>query len=197
MELVQGRAMAVLDIAGKYEFQIWKAVATCLNGAALAGMSQAEEGLIQINRGMDLYEELKTPPVFWPILLLLRAGIYGQVGKPAEGLSLLDEALNIIGKGTGNTISSDIFRLKGDLLLALTPKNQVEAESCFQYALQISRERKAGMLTLRAAVSLSRLWREQNKVEQARQLLKDAYDALNEGFTTADLTEAKALLAEL
>jgi hypothetical protein len=182
MELVHGRAQAVLDIAGKYEFQIWKAVATCLNGAALAGMGQAEEGLLQINRGMVLYEELKTPPIFWPILLLLRAGICGQAGKPAEGLSLLDEALNIIGKGSGNPISSDFFRLKGNLLLALTPDNQAGAEYCFQQALQISRERKVGMLTLRAAISLI-LRREQDK-GQGRQL-QDARKLTR--ATTADL----------
>jgi hypothetical protein len=145
---------------------------------------------------MVLYEELKTPPIFWPILLLLRARICGQAGRPAEGLSLLDEALNIIGKGSGNPISSDFFLLKGNLLLALTPDNQAGAEYCFQQALQIGREQKVGMMTLRAAISLNRLWREQDKGEQGRQLLKDAYEALTEGFTTADLTEAKALLAD-
>src|SRR5262249_58755417 len=86
VELVQGRAQAVLDITEKHEFQIWRAVATCLHGAALAGMGLADEGLVQNNRGMDLYQGLKTPPVFWPLLLLIRAGGGGQAGRPPDGL---------------------------------------------------------------------------------------------------------------
>ena len=197
VELVQGRAQAVLDIAEKHEFQIWTAVATCLHGAALAGMGRAEEGLMQANRGIDLYQELKTPPVFWPLLLLIRAGVCVQAGRPAEGVTLLDEAMEIVGQGSGNVLSSELFRLKGDLLLALSPENLAEAEPWFQQALEIAQERHARMLELRAAISLSRLWREQGKAEQGRRLLTDAYGRLTEGFTTADLKEAQALLAEL
>ena len=72
-----------------------------------------------------------------------------------------------------------------------------EAEPWFQQALEIARERQARMLELRAAMSLSRLWREQGKAEHGRQLLSDAYEGLTEGFTTADLKEASALLADL
>jgi len=197
VELVQGRAQAVLDITEKHEFQIWRAVATCLHGAALAGMGWAEEGLMQNNRGMDLYQGLKTPPVFWPLLLLIRAGVCGQAGRPEEGLALLDEAMEIVGQGSGNPLASEFCRLKGDLLLALSPENLAEAEPWFQQALEIAQERQARMLELRAAMSLSRLWREQGKAEHGRQLLSDAYERLTEGFTTADLKEASALLADL
>src|SRR5688572_11035638 len=69
VELVQERAQAALEIAEQHEFQIWRALAICLQGAALAGMGRAEEGLLQVNRGIDLYQELKTPPIFWPILV--------------------------------------------------------------------------------------------------------------------------------
>jgi tetratricopeptide (TPR) repeat protein len=197
VELVRGRAQAVLDITEKHEFQIWKAVATCLHGAALAGMGSAEEGLMQNNRGMELYQGLKTPPVFWPLLLLIRAGVCGQAGRPEEGLASLDEAMTIVGQGSANPLASAFCRLKGDLLLALSPENQAEAEPWFQQALEIARERQARMLELRAAMSLSRLWREQGKPEHGRQLLSDAYERLTEGFATADLKEASALLADL
>jgi predicted ATPase len=196
LELVQGRVQAVLDITEKHEFQIWRAVATCLHGAALAGMGWAEEGLMQNNRGMDLYQGLKTPPVFWPLLLLIRAGVCGQAGRPEEGLALLDEAMEIV-EGSGNPLASEFCRLKGDLFLALSPENLAEAEPWFQQALEIAQERQARMLELRAAMSLSRLWREQGKAEHGRQLLSDAYERLTEGFTTADLKEASALLADL
>ena len=197
MELVQGRAQAVLDIAERHEFQIWRAVATCLHGAALAGMGWAEEGLMQTNRGMDLYRGLKTPPVFWPTLLFIQAEACGQAGRPAEGLALLDKVMETVGPGSGNPLSSESCRLKGDLLLALSPENPTEAEPWFQQALEVAQERQARMLELRAAISLSRLWREQGKRDQGRRLLSDAYERLTEGFTTVDLKEARALLADL
>jgi hypothetical protein len=196
-ELGLGQAQAVVEIAGKYEFHIWTAVGICLQGAALAGMGKAEEGLIQINRGMDLYEELKTPPVFWPLLLLLRAGASGQTGRSDEGLRLLDEAFDIIGESSGNPVSSDLCRLKGELLLLQSPGNQVESESWFRKSLEIAQARKARMLELRAAMCLNRLWREQGKGKQGQQLLKDVYETFTEGFTTADLTESKTLLEDL
>jgi predicted ATPase len=197
MELVERRAQDVLDIAHKHDYHIWTAVATYLQGAALAGMGRAEEGLAQIKRGVTLYEELNTPPVFWPILLLVRAGACGQAGRPEEGLPLLEEAMEIVGQGSGNPLLSELCRLKGDLLLALSPEKGAEAEPWFQQALEIARKRETGMLELRAAMSLSRLWQGQGGAEEGRRLLGDAYKSMTEGFTTADLKEAKSLLTEL
>ncbi len=197
MELVQGRALAALDIAEEHEFQIWRAVATCLHGAALAGMGRPDEGLTQTNRGIELYQELKTPPIFWPLLLLIRAGVCGQAGRPEEGVKLLDDAFEIVGHGSGFFLSSELCRLKADLLLSLSPENLAEAEPLVERALQYARERQAKMLELRAAMSLSRLWLEQGKAEQGRRLLNDVYEGLSEGFSTADLKEARILLTEL
>ena len=196
VELVQGRARAALDIAEKHEFQMWEAVATCLHGAALAGMGRAEEGLVQINRGMDLYAELNTPPVFWPMLLVMRAGACGQAGRLEEAITLVDEALGFLGPGAKIAMASELCRLKGDLLVAHSPENGAEADAWFQRALEIARACEAGMLELRAAMSLSRLWQGQGKAEDGRRLLSDAYERMTEGFTTADLKEAQALLAD-
>ena len=110
---------------------------------------------------------------------------------------MLDEAMEIVGPGSGDPLSSEFCRLKGDLLLAPSPENSAEAETWVQQALEVAQERQARMFELRAAISLSRLWREQGKPEQGRRLLSDAYGRLTEGFTTADLKEARALLADL
>jgi predicted ATPase len=72
-----------------------------------------------------------------------------------------------------------------------------EAEACLQQAIEIARRQQAKSLELRAAMSLSRLWQQQGKPAQARQLLADVYGWFTEGFDTADLQDAKALLAEL
>lgn len=82
-------------------------------------------------------------------------------------------------------------------MLALSYKNQAEAEESFRQALDIAHSQKAKSLELRAAMSLSRLWQKHGKVIEARQMLAEVYNWFTEGFDTADLKEAKALLGEL
>jgi predicted ATPase len=196
-ELADERARAVLDIAEEHEFPIWKAVGACLRGDALAEMGSADEGLTLIEEGMNNYQRLTTPPVFWPLLLYLQAGACRLAGRPSDGLTLLDEALEIATHTPGPTLWSEFFRLKGDLLLAVSTDNAASAESWFQRAVDAAGEVQAPMLQLRAALRLGRLWREQGKTEAARTLLSDAYGRFTEGFSTADLREAKALLDDL
>jgi predicted ATPase len=196
-ELAHERAQAVLDIAEEREFPIWRAVGSCLRGAALAGTGSADEGLTVIERAMNTYQRLKTPPVFWPLLLHLQAGACGLADRPEEGLTLLDEAVEIATQSPGPTLWSEFFQLKGDLLLALSTDNAAEAESWLQRAVDTAAEVQAPMLQLRAALRLGRLWRAQGKTDPARELVSDAYERLTEGFATADLREAKALLDDL
>ena len=196
-EIVLNYAQAVLDIAEKYEYQIWKAVATCLLGAAHSGLGYAEDGLMEIKRGMEKYSESKNPPIFWPLLLQLRAGSCIQAKHPEEALTTISEAVEIIGPGTGNPLLSDFLRMKGDILLMVSPENEDEAVSLFLRALEISGKQQASMFELQAAVSLTRLWSYNGKADQARQLLGKALEKFSEGFTTKNLSEARILLSEL
>ena len=84
-------AQEVLELAERHKFQIWHAVGACLHGAGLASLGRVEEGLAEIERGVDTYQELKSPPVFWPLLRSLQAGAYGQAGKTEQGLALINE----------------------------------------------------------------------------------------------------------
>jgi predicted ATPase len=195
-EAAHGRAQAVLDIGEEYEFPVWGAVGSCLRGAALAGMGAADEGLTEIEQAMNTYQRLKTPPVFWPMLLFLQAGACGQAGRPREALALLDEAMDVAAQKPGQPLWSEFLLLKGELLLAVTD-NAASAESWFQQAVDAAAEVQAPMLQLRAALSLGRLWRQQGKTERARALVTEAYERLTEGFSTADLREAKQLLDDL
>jgi predicted ATPase len=90
-----------------------------------------------------------------------------------------------------------MYRLKGELLLADSATQHAEAESCFRQALDVARHQQAKSLELRAAMSLSRLWQRQGRDAEARQLLSEIYGWFTEGFDTADLQEAKALLDAL
>ena len=92
---------------------------------------------------------------------------------------------------------AELHRLKGELLLALSPDNHVAVETCFHHALTIARHQEAKSLELRAATSLCRLWQRQGKPAAARALLTPIYGWFTEGFDTADLLEAKALLEDL
>ena len=92
---------------------------------------------------------------------------------------------------------AELNRVKGELLLKHAVRDEVEAECCCQKGLDVARSQKARSLELRAAMSLSRLWQRQGKMPEARQLLTDIYGWFTEGFDTADLKAAKALLEEL
>jgi predicted ATPase/class 3 adenylate cyclase len=195
-EIAQERAEAVLNIAEEHGFQIWSAVGTCLRGAALVGMGSIETGLALTEQGMNTYRVLKSPPVFWPLLLYLCAGAYRAALRPADGLMFMKEAIEFETKGSAKALVSEFLILQGELLLALSPTNVAEAQFCYQQAVDNARAVQAPMLELRAAMRLSSVWHDQGKTEQARKLLSDAYTKITEGFTTADLQEAKALLAD-
>jgi predicted ATPase len=92
---------------------------------------------------------------------------------------------------------TELHRLKGELLLRLAFPDAAQAEACFQQALAISRRQQAKSWELRTALSLSRLWQQQGKCQQAHDLLAPIYGWFTEGFDTADLQEAKALLEVL
>ena len=193
-EIARDRAIAVFEISDKHEFQIWKAVAKCLYGSAIAEMGQADKGIIEINNGIDMYSDLKTPPIFWPILLLLQAGTYVQAGKPGEGLEFVEEALNIMETGSGNPFLPEIYRLKGEVLLIVSKENLQKSESLFNKALELAQKQETKMFELRAAMSLNRLWQQNGETGKGVIILKEAYNKFTEGFTTFDLIEAKKLL---
>jgi predicted ATPase/class 3 adenylate cyclase len=195
--LVGDRAVGVLQVAENHDFQIWRALGTCLLGAANTGMGQGEEGLAQVRRGIDLYQGLKTPPVFWPLVLFIQAGAHAQAGRAADGLALIDEALEIAGRGAGRTLLPEFQLLKGDLLLALPQGNGTNPEPWFQRAFDIAQGLDARMSQLRAAVRLCRLRQDQDNGEHGSRALRAVYDTFTEGFTTADLTEARILLESL
>jgi predicted ATPase len=135
---------------------------------------------------------------FYPYYLALRAEVYGKVGQAVEELRVIAEALEVAAKTQERFYVAELRRLQGELLLTLsTEQYQAEAATCFQQALDIARHQQAKSWELRAAMSLSRLWQQQGKRGEARQLLAPIYGWFTEGFNIADLQEAKALLEEL
>jgi predicted ATPase len=135
--------------------------------------------------------------VLRPYGLALLAEAYAKVGQREEGLTLLAEALAVTHDSGERRWDAELYRLNGELLMARSAEDDAEAETCFRQALEIARGRQAKSWELRAAMSLSRLWQRQGKRHEARNLLAPIYSWFTEGFDTADLQEAKALLEEL
>jgi hypothetical protein len=94
-------------------------------------------------------------------------------------------------------VSGSTFQVTNPQSLVPDPQTEAEAEACFHKAIEIARRQEAKSLELRAVMSLARLWQQQNKKDEARQMLAEIYGWFTEGFDTADLKEAKALLEEL
>jgi predicted ATPase len=122
---------------------------------------------------------------------------YGRSGQPKAGLPLLDEALAWLDKHGEDFTAAEVYRIQGELLLRQAVPNAPQAETCFQKALAVVHRQQAKSLELRAAMSLSRLWQRQGKRDAACTLLAPIYGWFTEGFDTADLQDARALLDEL
>ena len=130
-------------------------------------------------------------------MLALLAEAYREAGQMQEGLAVLTEAMSLIDEQGERWWEAELYRLKGELLLALSPNNEPDVEVCLHHALDIARRQQAKSLELRAATSLARLWQHQGKHIAARELLAPVYGWFTEGFDTADLRDARALLEEL
>jgi predicted ATPase len=119
------------------------------------------------------------------------------MGQPEAGLTVLTEALALVDTMGVRFMEAELYRLKGELLLQPSSDNQAEAEACFHKALEIARSQQAKSFELRTATSLAKLWQHQGKRVEAHEVLAPVYGWFTEGFDTADLQDAKALLEAL
>jgi predicted ATPase len=195
-QTVQQRAEAVIAVSTEQGFPHWLAYNTILRGWALTARGEGAEGIARMRRGLVAYRGTGAE-LHRPYFLSLLAEAYGEAGQPEEGLKVLVEALAMVDTTGERNWEAELHRRKGELLLMQQGQRVGEAEECFWKALDIARRQQAKSLELRAVMSLSRLWQQQGKKEEVRQMLADIYGWFTEGFDTVDLKEAKALLQEL
>ena len=160
-------------------------------GWALVQVGSVEEGFDQINRGMA------THPVWMLRYCRLRADACLRAKRAEEGLHALGEGLQMLEGGGRHSEEPELHRLKGELLLMQNAAAREEAEICFREAIEIAHDQQAKSWELRATISLSRVLRDSGRSDEARRMLGEIYNWFTEGFDTADLKEAKALLDEL
>jgi class 3 adenylate cyclase/predicted ATPase len=194
-QAVQERADALIALSTEQGFPHWLAYGTILRGWALTSQEERAEGIAQIRQGLVAFRATGAE-IQRPYFLSLLAEAYGKIGQPEEGLTALIEALAIVEKTEERNWEAELHRRKGELLLMQQGQKE-KAEECFRKALDIARRQQAKSFELRASMSLSRLWQQQGKQEEAHQLLAEIYGWFTEGFDTADLKEAKVLLEEL
>jgi predicted ATPase len=192
----QEHAEATIQLAKEQGFPFWMATGSILRGWALAQQGQAQAGIEQITEGLRVFRATGAE-ILRPYYLALLAEAYRTMGQPEAGLTALAEALTLVEKTGERWYETELYRLKGALLLQQSSDNQVEAESCFSQAISIAQSQQAKSLELRAATSLARLWQQQGKRQEAHDLLAPVYGWFTEGFDTADLQDAKALLGVL
>jgi predicted ATPase len=192
----QDRAEATISLATEQGFPLWGTFGAILRGWTLVQQGQAKEGIEQIKQGLSAYRATGAE-IFRPYWLAVLAETHGIMGQPEEGLAVLTEALTLVDSTGERWYEAELYRLKGALLLQQSSSNQTEAESCFHQAIVIAQNQQAKSLELRAATSLARLWHQEGKRQEAYDLLAPIYAWFTEGFDTADLQEAKALLDAL
>ena len=181
----------LLPLLSQHGSAVSLANVSMLRGWAKVVQKQGQDGIREVQDGLGAWRA--TASKFQVTFRLVRAAEACLfAGAKDDGLKLTDEALEQSGD---IWFLSEVYRVKGELLHR--PGQTSDVEECFGQALKVAQAQGARLLELRAAMSLARLWRDQGKVQQARELLAPVYGWFTEGFDTRDLKEAKALLDEL
>jgi predicted ATPase len=135
--------------------------------------------------------------LYSPVWLSLLARAYGELGQFNQAWSHIGEAITAVETTKEKWYEAEVHRIAGEIALMSPEPDTAKAEACFERALAVARAQQAKSWELRAAMSMARLWRDQGKQDEARELLAPIYGWFTEGFDTLDLKQAKALLDEL
>jgi predicted ATPase len=158
-------------------------------------MEKPDEAIASINGALAAFEATGAAVPGWMYLTLSFA--YLTAGQPAEGLAVAAKALEVADQTGDAEAKPELHRLKGELLLMRDHTATAAAEVSFRAAIDTARNQSAKLSELRATTSLARLLRDTGRRDEARTMLAEIYNWFTEGFDTADLKEAKALLDEL
>jgi predicted ATPase/class 3 adenylate cyclase len=198
VDSVAASVQALVLLCQQHSLPLWLGIATSIEGWVMLERGQSAAGVARIHMA---YGNLMATGsrLFLPHLSVWLAEGYAAQGQMTEALKVSAEALEFVDRTDDRWWEAEVYRLKGELAVkghggSLRVKEEAAAEACFLKAIEVARRQAAKALELRATVSLARLWQAQGKQEQAHQVLADMYGWFTEGFETADLREAKALL---
>lgn len=187
-------AQETLSLANEHGFPLWQIGATLSRGWALA-MQNHREGVETLRQCVDATRTAMGGVTLVVLEPLVDA--YVVLGLFDDALSVNGEAFSVVEALGDHHVEAELHRLKGESLLGLANADETIAEACFHQALTISRRQQAKSLELRAATSMARLWQRQDKRDDARRLIQEAFHWFTEGFDTPDLQNARELLDAL
>ena len=174
----------------------WKATAIAYRGALFAETGNASDAVRAITSGMTSLRSTGAA-LYEPLHLWHLAMAYAELGQPDDARRCIDDAIDKVERSKEKWCEAEVHRIAGEIALKSLAPDTEKAEKYFEHALSVARAQQAKSWELRAAMSMARLWRDQGKVQQARELLAPVYGWFTEGHDTRDLKEAKALLEEL
>jgi tetratricopeptide (TPR) repeat protein len=181
-------ADALMALAEKHGFQERMLWGRTLRGWAMTELGQTERGVAELEAAAA-----SSPMV--PTMML--AQVYARDARADRALAMVDEQLARAERTGAHLREQELHRLKGEAIFRRDPSAAAQAEACFRRAIEIARGQSVKWAELRSTVSLARLLRDTNRHDEARAMLADIYNWFTEGFDTADLKDAKALLEEL
>ena len=194
-EAAAAQGQELLTLAEEKGASLWIALATTFQGCVSASTGKATDAVQLITSG--LASSLATRAFWLPLYLPFLAKAYAQLGKSDDALRCVGEAKYAVQTTKETMFEAEVYRMAGEIELMSPEPDAAKAAEYFERALAVAREQQAKSWELRAAMSMARLWRDQGKPQQARELLAPVYGWFTEGFDTLDLKEAKALLDQL
>ena len=186
----------LLVLADERDALLWKALATAMQGCLFALTGKSSDAVRTITSGITALGSTGTT-TYVPLWLSNLTRAYADLGQFDEAWRCIREAISAIDATKERWFEAEVHRTAGEIALKSLEPDAAKAEAYFERALSVARQQQAKSLELRAAMSLARLWRDQGKTVEARDLLAPVYGWFTEGFDTRDLKEAKALLEEL
>jgi class 3 adenylate cyclase/predicted ATPase len=184
------------SVAMEHGFPYWSALGSTYHGIAQAALGRIEEGIAETLAGIDSYRATGSALGAAAVMVGLVSS-YLKAGLTEEAIRAAEQALSAIEQSGARMSEAELYRLKGEALLGGAAPFEAEAQACFDTAIMVAREQEAKSWELLATMSLARLLASQGRRDDARAMLSEIYNWFAEGFDTADLKDAKALLDQL
>jgi class 3 adenylate cyclase/tetratricopeptide (TPR) repeat protein len=186
----------LMALTVEHGFQQFRAMAGMERGRCLAALGQESEGIAQFTLALAEFRALEPVSMLdMPILFALMADAHSRAGAAEAGLQLLAEAEHLVEKAGDCWSEAEIHRVRGNV--EKRAGDRASAEKSFQRAIQVAQRQNARLFELRASTDLGQLWRDQERRDEALDLLAPVYAWFTEGFETPDLKQARMLLQEL
>ena len=185
-----------LEMSREQRFSLYVLLSTISRGRALGQLGRLREAVIEIQMGIA--EGRRTGVGFMlPMMYSWLADVHAQSGDNETAASVVEQTLREVSDATGRSWEAELLRQRAEIVLALDPSKIAEAESYFQKAIEVARGQSSKSLELRVAVTLGKLWRQQERIDTARDLIEPIYRWFEEGTATSDLKGARDFLIAL